>query len=79
MMAYNEQQRHFGENYVQEICDKAPQVRPKETLCAFRGQHVSQLVIGGADARGHQVAFHRRTAEQQGQDACQQCQRPVYG
>ena len=26
MLAYNEQQRHFGENYVQEICEKAPQV-----------------------------------------------------
>ena len=25
MLAYNEQQRHFGENYVQEICEKAPQ------------------------------------------------------
>jgi len=26
MLAYNENQRHFGENYVQEICDKAPQM-----------------------------------------------------
>jgi pyridoxal phosphate enzyme (YggS family) len=24
MLAYNENQRHFGENYVQEICEKAP-------------------------------------------------------
>ena len=26
MLAYNENQRHFGENYVQEICEKAPQM-----------------------------------------------------
>ena len=26
MEAYNEGQRHMGENYVQEICEKAPQV-----------------------------------------------------
>lgn len=26
MEAYNEDQRHFGENYVQEICEKAPKV-----------------------------------------------------
>jgi PLP dependent protein len=26
MEAYNEGQRHFGENYVQEICEKAPKV-----------------------------------------------------
>jgi uncharacterized pyridoxal phosphate-containing UPF0001 family protein len=26
MEAYNENQRHFGENYVQEICEKAPAV-----------------------------------------------------
>lgn len=26
MEAYHADQRHFGENYVQELCDKAPQV-----------------------------------------------------
>jgi uncharacterized pyridoxal phosphate-containing UPF0001 family protein len=25
--AYNEGQRHMGENYVQELCEKAPKVR----------------------------------------------------
>ena len=29
MEAYNENQRHFGENYVQEICEKAPKVNTK--------------------------------------------------
>ena len=28
--AYEAGQRHMGENYVQEICDKAPQVRNPE-------------------------------------------------
>jgi len=27
MQAYDAGQRHFGENYVQEICEKAPLVR----------------------------------------------------
>jgi uncharacterized pyridoxal phosphate-containing UPF0001 family protein len=33
MEAYNEGQRHMGENYVQEICEKAPAVRTILTEC----------------------------------------------
>ena len=36
MLAYNESQRHFGENYVQEICDKAPQM-PEDIKWHFIG------------------------------------------
>ena len=36
MLAYNENQRHFGENYVQEICEKAPQM-PEDIRWHFIG------------------------------------------
>jgi uncharacterized pyridoxal phosphate-containing UPF0001 family protein len=35
MLAYNENQRHFGENYVQEICEKAPQMPGNELSKVF--------------------------------------------
>lgn len=34
MEAYKENQRHFGENYVQELCEKAPQVE-LQPVCAL--------------------------------------------
>ena len=35
MLAYNEGQRHFGENYVQEIIEKAPLVRVAPSCSVF--------------------------------------------
>ena len=43
--AYNAGQRHFGENYVQELLDKAPQL-PADIMWHFIGQLQSNKVGG---------------------------------
>lgn len=71
--AYDAGCREFGENYVQELCDKAAQVGPRDGL---RWHHIGQLqtnkarqalehaaLVHGVDREGLAIALAKRASE----------------
>ena len=57
LACYEGGQRDFGENYVKELVDKAPQVRRHDNMLK-----VDAIGVLGAASSGYSMAFHRDSA-----------------
>ena len=65
MEAYQEQHRHFGENYVAELVEKAQQVRDSQLSSTQRSGAIadsSHSLLAVPAARRHPLALHRSSA-----------------
>ena len=64
LAAYEDGQRDFGENYVQELTEKASQVRSDSVVIGVLDNRLTASCV--PVAAGHPMAFHRHAAVEQG-------------